>query len=233
MFTQKTDLFFDLDHTLWDFAKNAKETLDELYYKYRFDTLFGSNTSDTFIDTYTQNNHRLWAMYHQGTIDKMSLCKARFRDTFTDLGVDPSYFPTDFEEEYLQICPTKPHLFPYTHETLSYLENKYTLHLITNGFKEASITKVDTCGLRKYFKTIVISELIGVNKPDPKIFDHAIHHTETQKAQSLMIGDNLDADIRGALRYGMDAVYFNPIRQIKPADIPYEIHCLSELQSIF
>lgn len=233
MFRQKTDLFFDLDHTLWDFDKNAEETLDELFYKYRFDTLLGLQNSSTFIKTYTRNNHRLWAMYHHGKIDRISLRKARFENTFIDLGIDPSHFPTDFEKDYLQICPTKPHLFPYTHETLTYLQKRYTLHLITNGFKEASETKVNACGLRKYFKTFVISELVGISKPDSKIFEHAVNHAATQKERSIMIGDNVDADIRGALRYGMDAVYFNPLKEAKPNDIPFQIHCLSELQSIF
>lgn len=151
MFFGKKDIFFDLDHTIWDFDKNAEETLHELYHKYQFDKLIGKSDPDLFIETYTVNNHRVWALYHHGKIDKSTLRKLRFADTFTQLGVDPALFPTAFEEDYLQICPTKTNLFPNAIETLEYLQSKYRLHLISNGFKEACEKKIGTQQLKVIF----------------------------------------------------------------------------------
>src|SRR5690606_6967352 len=111
--------FFDLDHTLWDFDKNAEETLTELFEVYKFQQL-GFSSSDTFIETYTKNNHRLWAQYHMGEITKDQLRAARFHNTFIDLGIEPTLFPIQFEEDYLNLCPQKTNLFPYAIEVLEY-----------------------------------------------------------------------------------------------------------------
>jgi len=233
MFHHKKDIFFDLDHTIWDFDKNAEETLQELFFKYRFDRLFNQTTADLFISTYTSNNHRLWDLYHHGKIDKPTLRKARFDDTFSQLGVDPVLFPSDFEEEYLLICPQKTNLFPHAHETLSYLRDRYNLHLISNGFKEACEVKLVKSNLEQYFEHIFISELVGVNKPDPMIFQHALKTTQTIPDWSIMIGDNVDADVRGAQNVGMDAIFFNPKGSAIPTDITYAIADLGELKQIF
>ncbi|MDM1049857.1 YjjG family noncanonical pyrimidine nucleotidase [Sphingobacterium hotanense] len=233
MFNDKKHLFFDLDHTIWDFDKNAEETLHDLYFKYKFDDLFNIPTSDSFIETYTVNNHRVWGLYHHGKIDKPTLRYLRFADTFTQLGVDPSMFPTEFEEEYLAICPTKTNLFPNAHETLAYLKDKYTLHLISNGFKEACEKKLEHSKLSSYFNTIVISEIIGINKPDPRIFEHALQNGQALREQAVMIGDNIDADVRGAQNAGIEAIFFNPLEVEKPGDVNYMIKDLKELQELF
>ncbi|MGJ1266744.1 YjjG family noncanonical pyrimidine nucleotidase [Sphingobacterium spiritivorum] len=233
MFHHKKDIFFDLDHTIWDFDKNAEETLDELFFKYQFDKLFNHSSADLFISTYTSNNHRLWNLYHHGKIDKPTLRKARFESTFTDLGVDPSLFPKDFEEEYLFICPQKTNLFPNAHETLAYLKERYNLHLISNGFKEACEVKLGKSDLEQYFQHIFISELVGVNKPDPLIFHHAMQTAGTSATHAVMIGDNLDADVRGARNVGMDAIYFNPNQTQLPKDVSHSITDLSELKHMF
>ncbi|KGE15590.1 YjjG family noncanonical pyrimidine nucleotidase [Sphingobacterium deserti] len=233
MFFDKKDIFFDLDHTIWDFDRNARETLHDLYYKYSFDRLTGMSASDTFIETYTLNNHRLWDLYHHGKIDKQTLRTSRFADTFTQLGLAPSLFPSTFEEEYLAICPTKTNLFPHAHETLAYLQSKYRLHLISNGFKEACEMKLANSKLADYFQTIVISENVGVNKPNPAIFHYAISNGAATIDTSVMIGDNLDADVRGAQNVGIDAIFFNVVGIEKPADIKHMISDLKELQSYF
>lgn len=233
MFFDKKDIFFDLDHTIWDFDRNANETLQDLYHKYGFDQLFEDESPQNFIATYTENNHRLWALYHHNKIDKPTLRKLRFDDTFRQLGVDPVLFPQDFEEEYLAICPTKPHLFPHAIETLEYLQQRYSLHLISNGFREACEQKIACSKLSSYFKSITISEVFGVNKPDPRIFEYALGQGGAAKNRSIMIGDNIDADVRGALRFGMDAIFFNAVDADKPTDVPHMIHDLKELQGYF
>lgn len=221
-------IYFDLDHTIWDFDKNAEETLHELYLLHRLNDI-GLTSADVFIETYTANNHKLWREYHLGNITKAALREARFKQTFLDLGVHPDVIPHGFEDEYVQLCPTKTNLFPHAHQTLEYLQGKYTLHLISNGFKESQDIKIGNTGLGKYFQHIIVSEVIGVNKPDKAIFQHALNLAGADTAESIMIGDSLEADVRGALNFGMDAIYFNPAGLEKPADIPLQITDLKEL----
>lgn len=221
-------IFFDLDHTLWDFDKNAEETLNELYHTYKLCDL-GLNSCDIFIETYTLNNHKLWADYHLGYITKEALRETRFKKTFLDLGLPENVIPPQFEDDYVKICPTKSNLFPHTHETLTYLQQKYTLHLISNGFKESTEYKVKNTGLTSYFQNVIISEVVGINKPDKAIFQHAVDKANTTAIDSIMIGDSIEADIRGALGFGMDAIYFNPNFAEKPEDVDRQIHHLKEL----
>ena len=221
-------LFFDLDHTIWDFDKNAEETLHELYHTYQLRDL-GLHSPDRFIEVYTQNNHQLWADYHVGKITKQKLRETRFSKTFLDLGLSPELIPERFEDDYVTICPSKTNLFPKAHETLCYLKERYSLHLISNGFKESTEQKVNNNGLDIYFENVVISEVVGFNKPDRAIFNHALTIANAGIAESIMIGDSIEADIRGAQDYGMKAIYFNPERKEKPEDVQQEINCLSEL----
>lgn len=224
-------IFFDLDHTIWDFDKNAEETLHELYHTYSLASL-GLSCPYTFIETYTRNNHLLWADYHLGKITKEHLRTTRFSTTFIELGLSADSIPTAFEEDYVRICPTKTNLFPQAHETLAYLQKKYKLHLISNGFKESTELKIQVNGLAKYFENIVISESIGINKPDKAIFEFALNAAKAKKEESIMIGDSLEADVRGAMNFGMDAIYFNPLNKEKPEDVKLQILCLDELMEI-
>ena len=224
-------IFFDLDHTIWDFDKNAEETLYELYGIYRLSEI-GLPSAEIFIETYTRNNHRLWADYHTGKITKTELRETRFKKTFLDLGVQPDRIPFSFESDYVMLCPTKTNLFPHAHETLQYLQNKYTLHLISNGFKESSELKVGNTNIGGYFQNFIISEIVGVNKPDPAIFEHALNLAGAKKNESLMIGDSLEADIYGALNFGIGAIYFNPFNAPKPDDVPLQVTHLKELTLI-
>lgn len=221
-------LFFDLDHTIWDFDKNAEETLQELFLVYKLPEL-GLNSADAFIETYTRNNHQLWADYHLGKINKETLRQTRFKKTFLDMGLSPDIIPVQFEDDYVRLCSTKTNLFPEAHQTLQYLQEKYRLHLISNGFQESTELKVIKTDIGKYFDNVIISEVIGVNKPDKAIFEHALTLANAQKHQSVMIGDSIEADIRGAMAFGMDAIYFNPMRLDKPADVPVQITHLNQL----
>ncbi len=226
--TKYRHIFFDLDHTIWDFDKNAEETLHELYVVYDLPGL-GLHSADLFIETYTRNNHQLWADYHTGKINKQTLRETRFKKTFLDLGLSPDVIPLQFEDDYVAMCPTKTNLFAGAHETLTYLHGKYTLHLITNGFKESQGQKINGTGIGKYFDQVICSEDVGFNKPDPAIFEHALSLAGAEKQTSLMIGDSLEADVMGALNFGMDAIYFNPNGHDKPEGVPLQINHLNEL----
>jgi putative hydrolase of the HAD superfamily len=153
----------------------------------------------------------------------------RFKKTFLDMGLAPEIIPVAFEDDYVRICPTKTNLFPDAHETLEYLSAKYPLYLISNGFKESQDIKISTTGIGKYFQHVIISELVGVNKPDKAIFQHAIDLAGATKQDSLMIGDSLEADVMGALNFGMDAIFFNPNGLEKPAEVAMQITHLKQL----
>ncbi len=226
-----THLFFDLDHTLWDFDSNARETLVELYHHYKLAEI-GLHNPDVFIDTYTKNNHLLWAQYHTGKITKEQLRETRFKQTFLQLGVAPELLPHQFEEDYVTLCPTKKNLFPRTIEVLDYLSAKYTLHIITNGFHESSILKMYGSGLKPYFATVTCSELVGSNKPDPHIFETALAEANAQKQESIMIGDSLEADIAGAIAFGIDCIYFNPAKNEHKYPVTNEIYELYTLTNL-
>jgi len=228
----KKHIFFDLDHTIWDFDRNAEETLNELYNTYKLNEL-GLNSCSDFIAIYTKNNHQLWADYHLGKITKDFLRAERFSKTFIQLGIHPDSVPHQFEDDYVNISPTKTNLFEGAENVLSYLKEKYTLHIISNGFKETTLTKMNLSGLNPYFDNVIISEDVGVNKPNPEIFEYALDKAKAAKGESIMIGDSLEADIYGALNFGMEAIFFNPTKKKKPEDINREIIHLEELLTLF
>ncbi|HKG07046.1 MAG TPA: YjjG family noncanonical pyrimidine nucleotidase [Pedobacter sp.] len=221
-------IFFDLDHTIWDFDRNAQETLLELYTLYKLDEL-GLSSAENFISTYTENNHRLWADYHIGKITKETLRAERFSSTFIQLGVHPEKIPHQFEDDYVRITPTKTNLFLGSEKVLAYLQKKYTLHIISNGFKESTLIKMEVSKLNPYFTNVVISEDVGVNKPDKAIFEYALDKAKALKHESIMIGDSIEADIRGAQGFGMKAIYFNPLNKELPEDVKSQITHLEEL----
>ncbi|KQR72076.1 YjjG family noncanonical pyrimidine nucleotidase [Pedobacter sp. Leaf176] len=228
----KKHIFFDLDHTIWDFDRNAEETLNELYNTYKLNELGLKSCSD-FIAIYTKNNHQLWADYHLGKITKDFLRAERFSKTFIQLGIHPDSVPHQFEDDYVTISPTKTNLFEGAENVLSYLKEKYTLHIISNGFKETTLTKMNLSGLNPYFDNVIISEDVGVNKPNPEIFEYALNKAKAAKTESIMIGDSLEADVYGALNFGIEAIFFNPMQKQKPEDVKKEIIHLEELLTLF
>ena len=225
-------IFFDLDHTLWDFDRNAEETLLELYDRHALKSK-GLSSAQTFIAAYTENNHALWAKYHRGEITKSHLRAQRFNKTFIELGIEPDEIPVAFEEDYVALSPTKTNLFDGTEKVLQYLQKKYIMHIISNGFKETTLMKMERSGLNPYFQNVIISEDVGVNKPDRAIFEHALSIADADINESIMIGDSLEADIYGAQNFGMKAIYFNPLKKEMPKDVDQQIHHLEELLLLF
>jgi putative hydrolase of the HAD superfamily len=222
-------LFFDLDHTLWDFEANADATLRHLYQQHDM-ARFGVFTVEEFIRVYSDINHGLWRLYQSNKITQTQLRATRFPRTFVKLGMQESDAPTGLSEEFTDILPLKAAVFPFTHEVLDYLKPKYELHLITNGFRDMQYTKLKSSGLTDYFQEIVTSECCGHLKPDCRIFEHALERTGAAAAESLMVGDNLECDVLGARNSGIDQVYFNPEKRRHFAETTYEISCLSELK---
>ena len=224
-------IFFDLDHTLWDFEKNANETLHTLYERYDF-ARFDTFAVEKFVSVYSDINHALWRLYQSNKITQQQLRDTRFVRTLTRLGVPENQIPANISAEFTDILPLKSAVFPFTHEVLDYLKPNYRLHLITNGFNDMQSAKLVSSNLTHYFEEVITSEHSGYLKPDPRMFRHALERTGATAAESLMIGDNLECDVLGAYNAGIDQVYFNPDKRRHFNQITHEISCLSELKNI-
>ena len=222
-------LFFDLDHTLWDFEKNANETLHTLYARHDF-ARYGTFSVAEFVRVYSDINHALWRLYQSNKISQSQLREVRFTRTLTRLGVPEAEIPASISAEFTDILPHKTAVFPYTHEVLDYLKPKYRLHLITNGFNDNQGLKLASSNLTHYFEEVITSEHSGHLKPDPRMFAHALERTGATAAESLMIGDNLECDVLGAYNAGIDQVYFNPDKRRHFNQITHEISSLRELK---
>ncbi|MCX2742968.1 YjjG family noncanonical pyrimidine nucleotidase [Mangrovivirga sp. M17] len=224
-------VFFDLDHTLWDFQVNSHVTLKELFFEFGLCDL-GDFLVDEFISVFEEVNFELWDLYNKNLVDKETIRDVRFKRALSRLGVEEKAIPEMLGKEYLLRCPTKPAVIKFTFEILDYLKEKYNLHIITNGFKETQATKLKHSGLNDYFRSVVTSECTGYKKPHLEIFRFALENVEALPEESLMIGDNLEADVKGAMQYNVDAVYFNPEKVRHNSEVSYEISCLSQLKYI-
>ena len=221
-------LFFDLDKTLWDFETNSSKTLNEFYTKY---TLIdkGVGSPELFIGKYHIINDVLWDEYRKDLIDKETLRYQRFHRTLSEFNINDKLLSTSMSEDYIVQTPSNTSLFPYTYEVLDYLQEKYSLHIITNGFEETQHVKLKNCELKKYFKEIITSERAGSKKPARGIFDYSLTLTNAASEESLMIGDDLVVDMLGAKSAGIDQIYFNPKKLQHNEHLTYEIRSLKEL----
>ncbi|MFM8433587.1 MAG: YjjG family noncanonical pyrimidine nucleotidase [Bacteroidota bacterium] len=224
-------IFFDLDNTIWDFEKSSHATLSELFEKYELTSL-GVKSFEQFHTAYKHRNELLWEEYRLGKIDKATLRDKRFAFTFWDMGLDPETAPEGLADDYVSIGPRRSHLFPHAHETLTYLQKKYDLHIITNGFLEAQTIKMEAADLNKYFKEIIISEQTGYKKPDIRIFRYSMEKAVAYEEECLMIGDGLEVDVIGAQKAGWKAIYFNPKGLVHDASPEAEIRSLEELTEL-
>ncbi len=204
----KSHLFFDLDDTLWDFEKNSKAVLRELFAEFNLSRKLKTDF-DGFYEVYKRINQRLWTDYNRKLIDKEQLRHSRFDLAFRHFrhqNFDESLL---VNEQYLHRAPKGKFLKEGCIEVLVYLGQRYQLHIITNGFREVQQIKIDGCGLRDFFSNIIISEEHGLNKPDPKIFSLADTLANASPEQCVMIGDNLECDIHGASNAGWESIYFS------------------------
>lgn len=224
-------LFFDLDHTLWDYDRNVSESLAELYQIYGLQNM-GIPTFELFSASFHHVNFQLWDSYNMGKIDKLNLRKERFPRIFSHAGGNAQSIPLEFEEDFMSRTSSKPHIFPYSKEILTYLKEKYRLHVITNGFNESQAKKMKSAGLDGFFELVVTSETTGHKKPDPRIFQYAMEQLVTSPENCLMIGDNPDSDILGAQRANIDQVFFNPEGKPIALKPTYEISHLRELEDL-
>ena len=198
-------VFFDLDHTLWDFDKNSGLTFKKIFELNNINIELG-----TFLKVYEPINLKYWKLYREERVSKPDLRYGRLKEAFDTLGVSvKDDMINHLSEAYIDYLTTFNHLFEGAMEILEYLQYKYHLHIITNGFEEAQERKMQNSKIRSYFKTVTNSEMVGVKKPNPKIFNYALNSAEANPNESIMIGDSLEADIAGAQKVGMRTIHFD------------------------
>lgn len=217
-----TDVFFDLDHTLWDFDRNSEMAFDRI-----FKNNFPEISSQDFTKKYIPINQSCWKLYQNDKITHQELRYNRLKYSFDALNISIS--DEDIHQianDYIEFLTDNNHLFDGAIEVLEYLKTKYKLHIITNGFAHVQEKKINNAALSDYFTTITNSDLAGVKKPNSIIFDYAINWAQTYKENSVMIGDCLEADVNGALNAGLDAIFFNDKNIAVPENIKQVNHLL-------
>lgn len=220
-------IFFDLDHTLWDFDKNAALAFEIILKEYDI-----SIPIEKFTKVYNPINQKLWKLYQVNKINHLELRYARLKETFDVL----EYTVSDalihaISDKFIENLILNNFLIEGTIETLDYLKTKYKLHIITNGFADVQDLKMKNSGLINYFDTITNSELAGHKKPHQNIFEFALTSANATKEESIMIGDSYEADVVGALEFGIKAIYFNENDFLVENDI-IQIQKLIELKNI-
>ena len=211
-----TDLFFDLDHTLWDFERNSKLTFQKIFSELKINIPL-----EHFIKNYRPINLSMWKKYRKNIISQDELRYVRLKKTFESLNktIEPKII-NDISKLYIDYLSSYPHLFPGTINVLNELSDRYNLHIITNGFKNIQYKKLESSGIVKFFKNVFTSEDFGYKKPHPLIFKKALEITDTSPNSAIMIGDNLEVDILGSMQQGMQAIHFNSNND------PLHNHCI-------
>ena len=229
-----TDLFIDFDDTLYDTYGNAVIALRETFEACRLDRWFAD--PQLFFDAYWKANIELWGQYSRGEISRDYLIAERFRRPLMASGRwqgegDDAQFPLHLSNVFLDFCSSKPGVTDGAHELMDYLRRKgYRMHLCSNGFHEVQYKKLDSCGLRGYFQTVVLSEDAGANKPSEAFFDYALRTSGADRRTTLMIGDNISTDILGAQRAGLDTLLFN--RWGAETNVIKPTYCVTSLREI-
>ncbi|WP_310554891.1 YjjG family noncanonical pyrimidine nucleotidase [Flavobacterium sp.] len=228
MYSNINRIFFDLDHTLWDFDKNSGFAFERIFNENKIDI----NLKD-FLHYYIPTNVKYWEMYRKDEITQSELRYGRLKETFDLMDYKTNQATIDFfSHQYIEYLPKFTELFEGAIETLDYLSSKYNLHIITNGFQDVQDKKMSNSNIKHYFKTITNSEMAGVKKPNPIIFEHALQKASAKKEESIMIGDCLEADVGGALNFGMKALFFNS-NKIKVTQNINQITNLADLKKLF
>jgi putative hydrolase of the HAD superfamily len=225
-------LFFDLDHTLWDFEANARLTLLDLHTNNELHTK-GVPDFELFFERYSYHNERLWDRYTKGFIKQDELRWKRMWLALLDFKLADEPLARDLSVQFLEQLPGKNLLFPYTIEILNYLKNKgYIMHLITNGFEKVQYHKIRFSNMDTFFNEVITSEASNSLKPNKEIFEYALAKTGATAKESIMIGDNQDADIQGGINAGLDTIFVNHHKVEPRVKSTYVIHHLQELEGI-
>ncbi len=223
------NIFFDLDHTLWDFEKNSQTALEIIFEE--LELIKHLPSFRRFHTTYRKVNGNLWKLYGKGKIEKSVLRVKRFHDTFQHFDYNDMKMAEKIAQRYVEVSPYQTNLFPHSIETLEALSKEgYRLHIITNGFKEVQHIKLEKSGLINFFDVVLCSEEVGKNKPHKDVFQEALKRAQTSSSDSIMIGDNYIADIIGAEKVGITGILFDPHKSHKFGTHEWHIQSLNQVQ---
>ncbi len=225
-------LFFDLDHTLWDFDKNSEKALRQLYHEFELSGR-GIEDFDALFRSYNVHNDKLWDRYRNGFIKRDELRWKRMWLMLLDFKVADTALANEISTAYLEILPMQTLLVPHAKEVLEHCKGRYEMHLITNGFETTQRLKLQYSGIARYFNQLITSEKSNSMKPHGDIFTYALKASDATVENSIMIGDAIDIDILGAINAGWDTVYYNPAGVQHTRKPTYEISHLEELLRIF
>ena len=221
------NIFFDLDHTLWDFERNSACTFKLLFKNHNVNV-----DLDRFLDIYIPINLHYWKLYRNESISKEYLRYNRLNEAFSKLKLSiPSILINQLSNDYIETLPKFNYLIDGALDLLEYLKPKYKLYILTNGFKNVQANKLNNAGISSYFNQVFDSESVGVKKPNPIIFKYALDNSKSKADDSLMIGDSFEADIMGALSIGMHAIHYANFGE-KPHDKCLIINKLKTLKKI-
>ena len=200
-------IFFDLDDTLWNFSANSAESLKKLYeISPILRKLFPSR--EEFIDIYHHHNYQLWQMYSRGEVTTSQLKHERWRRTLATRQFEVlTAVCEELERNYLDILARGTEKMEGAEEMLKEITKFSLVGILSNGFTRTQYAKLENSGLWRYVTRVIVSEEIGINKPDKRLFDFAIQETGATQPV-LMVGDNFEADVLGAMKAGWKAIWF-------------------------
>lgn len=226
-----TTLFIDLDDTLFDFRQASRMSFHETYDLLGYERFFES--FEHFLQIYEPRNRELWVLYGKGEIDKATLNRLRYSYPLEAVGHPDEELAARFCTEALSRIPHKNVLIPGAIELLEYLHPRYDMFILSNGFQELQSQKMATTGLSKFFKRLILSDEIGINKPNPELFHYALEVSGARKESSIMIGDMFETDIVGAANIGLDQIFVNITGAKGLAFEPtYEVNNLLQIKDI-
>ena len=209
-------LLFDLDNTLWDFETNSSLALQQTLA--RFFKGFEKKELQAALTFFEKTNRELWQLYARQKINKKELQLQRFKLLLVHLKKEPAT-AGQLNDVYTQRLPLQTNLMPDTIAILQYLSAKgYHLHVITNGLTAMQQQKMESSKIATYFHSLTTSELAGYSKPDKRIFQYALTHSNIRRQESLIIGDSEEMDIAGAHRAGISSILINkcPVKTLFP-----------------
>ena len=225
-------VFFDLDHTLWDFECNSRETLEELFINFSLKEKLNT-TPEKFVSVYQKINMKMWTLYNQNKISKRDLRDTRFNLLFKKFKYSNAELAKEIDAEYISCCPKKGKLIEGAKEIIEHLSTNHVIHVITNGFQETQETKIKHSGLESYIDELITSENSGYQKPHSGIFSFALDRIKAHRTECIMIGDNLQTDIKGAKQSRIDHIFFNELKiERRRLKVQHEVFKLLEIKEI-
>ncbi len=224
-------IFFDLDHTLWDYEVNSCTTLQELFQDYNLEAK-GVCDCDSLQKQFKIVNTDLWDKFDRGQITSEVIRRERFKRILAHFDIEDQDLCEKLSQDYLYNCPKKGALIPHAEQTLHYLAEHYDMTVVTNGFEEIQHVKLTAGNLHRFFDHVITSQKAGARKPAKEIFEFAMRENSVKNHEVVMIGDNLITDIAGAHNASIDTIFFNPEKIAHDVTVRHEITCLSELQNI-